>query len=194
MSTTMRLRAAALSMALALASAPAFAQAPAAQARPSTAVREPGGPFQVASPNREIVVSLTTDGAQLAWSISYRGAPLTRPSPLALVLAGGRVLGDKPLFTTTLSRSADTTLTPPVRYRRAEIRDRFNESTFAFAGNYALVVRAYDDGVAYRWKTTLPGEITVVNEEATLAFPADHAMLFPEETSLLSHQEREYKH
>jgi alpha-glucosidase len=171
--------------------------AAAAQAQPPQPVRQPARPAvqtqQVASPNRDIVVSLTTEGARLSWSIAYRGAPLTLPSPLALVLDGGRTLGDKPVFTTTFSRSGDAILRPPVRYRRAEVRDRFNEATFAFAGNYALVVRAYDDGVAYRWKTTLPGEITVVNEEATLAFPADHPLLFPEETSLLSHQERPYK-
>jgi alpha-glucosidase len=141
---------------------------------------------------RRRVVTLATDG-QLTWSIAYRGAPLTLPSPIAMVLDGGRTLGAKPVLTTTMSRGVDTVLRPPVRYRRAEIRDRFNESTFAFAGNYALVVRAYDEGVAYRWVTRLPGEITVVSEDATLAFPADHPLLFPEETSLLSHQEREYK-
>jgi len=174
--------------------APAAPTAPVAAAQAPAQKAPPGPPksVQVASPNRDIVVTLTTDG-QIAWSIAYRGAPLTRPSPLALVLDGGRTLGAKPVLTTTMSRGVDTVLRPPVRYRRAEVRDRFNEATFAFGGNYALTVRAYDDGVAYRWKTTLPGEITVMSEAATLAFPADHPLLFPEETSLLSHQEREYK-
>jgi len=174
--------------------APAAPTAPVAAAQAPAQKAPPGPPksVQVASPNRDIVVTLTTDG-QIAWSIAYRGAPLTRPSPLALVLDGGRTLGAKPVLTTTMSRGVDTVLRPPVRYRRAEVRDRFNEATFAFGGNYALTVRAYDDGVAYRWKTTLPGEITVMSEAATLAFPADHPLLFPEETSLLSHQEREYE-
>jgi alpha-glucosidase len=47
--------------------------------------------------------------------------------------------------------------------------------------------------VAYRWVTALPGEITVVSENVTLAFAGDHLVYFPEETSLLSHQERLYK-
>ena len=166
MTALTRFHAAVLAILSALGVATAFAQTPA-----PVAPRPPAGPFQVVSPSREIVVSLTTEGATLAWSIAYRGAPLTRPSPLTLTLDGGRTLGDTPVFTTTSSRGVDTILKPPVRYRRAEIRDRFNEATFAFAGNYALTLRAYDDGVAYRWKTTLPGEITVVSEDATLAFP-----------------------
>jgi alpha-glucosidase len=191
--------AAALAATVLLAVPPAHAQAapqapgtPAAAPAPQAAPKGPAASGQVASPNRDIVVTIATQG-QVAWSIAYRGAPLTTPSPLALVLDGGRTLGAKPVLATTMSRGVDTTLTPPVRYRRAEIRDRFNETTFIFAGNYALIVRAYDDGVAYRWKTTLPGEITVASEQATLGFPADHPLLFPEETSLLSHQEREYK-
>jgi hypothetical protein len=54
-------------------------------------------------------------------------------------------------------------------------------------------VRAYDDGVAYRWKTTLPGEVIVVGEDVSLTFAGDHLVYFPEEESLLSHQERSYK-
>jgi alpha-glucosidase len=110
-----------------------------------------------------------------------------------MTLDGGRVLGEKPVLTTTFTRSADTVLQPPVRYKRAEVRDRFNEAIFTFSGNYLLQIRAYDDGVAYRWVTRMPGDITVVNEDVTLAFAGDHAVLFPEETSFLSHQERQYK-
>ena len=54
-------------------------------------------------------------------------------------------------------------------------------------------MRAYDDGVAYRFVTRLPGEITVRDEDVTLGFEGDHLLYFPEEASLQSHQEREYK-
>jgi hypothetical protein len=47
---------------------------------------------------------------------------------------------------------------PVVRVKRAEIRDHFNERRID-CGDYSLIVRAYDDGVAYRLATRLAGEI-----------------------------------
>ena len=172
-----------LSLLLLASASPALAQ---------TTPRPPVGPPVVTSPNGALVVTIGTEG-QLTWSVTHRGRAVIQPSRIAMTLGDGRVLGEKPLLTTSFTRSIDTILKPVVRYRRAEIRDRFNEVVFAFAGNYALVVRAYDDGVAYRWKTTLPGEITVAGEDASLTFAGDHLVYFPEEESLLSHQERQYK-
>ena len=161
-----------------------------AHAQPSGA--KAGAPFTVSSPNGALAVTIGTAG-QVTWSVSLRGAPVITPSPIGMALDDGRVLGGKPVLTTSFTRSVNTALTPPVRYKRAEVRDHFNEITLAFIGHYALQVRAYDDGVAYRWMGRMPGDVTVVNEDVTLTFAGDHALLFPEETSLLSHQEREYK-
>jgi alpha-glucosidase len=149
------------------------------------------GPLTLASPSGALVVTLGTEG-QLTWSVSLRGRQLLRSSRLAMVLDGGRVLGDRPVVSGTSTQPADRVLKPVVRVKRAEIRDRYNERRVDFAGGYALLVRAYDDGVAYRWLTTLPGDITVLNEDVTLAFAEDHVVFFPEETSFLSHQERQY--
>jgi alpha-glucosidase len=157
-----------------------------------TAPRPPIGPPVVTSPNGALVVTIGTEG-QVTWSVTHRGRTVIEPSPIAMKLGDGRVVGEKPLLTTSFRRSTDAILKPSVRYRRAEIRDRFNEVVFAFGGNYSLAVRAYDDGVAYRWRTRLPGDITVADEEASFRFAGDHLLYFPEETSLLSHQERQYK-
>jgi alpha-glucosidase len=161
----------------------------------SARAQNPPGPpptLTVTSPGGALAVTIGVVG-QLTWSVSLRGATVIAPSPIAMTLDDGRVLGEKPVLTTSFIRSADTVLKPPVRYKRAEVRDHFNEATFAFVGRYLLQVRAYDDGVAYRWVTRLPGDITIIDEAVTLAFTGDHQLLFPEETSLLSHQEREYK-
>ena len=156
-----------LAVVVLLVAAPAHGQKPAA-----------AGPFQVASPNRAIVVTITTKG-QVAWSIALRGAPITRPSPLAMILDGGRTLGAQPVVTGSTTRSADTILKPVVRIKRAEVRDRFNERRIDFAGDYSLIVRAYDDGVAYRWVTRLPGEITVRERGGDLRVPGRPSRVLP---------------
>ena len=137
-------------------------------------------------------MTVATEG-RLTWAVSFRGRPLLRPSRIAMTLADGRVLGASPVVSGTTTRSQDQVLRPVVRTKRAEVRDRYNERRVDFTGDFSLIVRAYDDGVAYRFVTRLPGDITVRGEDATLAFTGDHLLYFPEETSFLSHQEREYK-
>jgi alpha-glucosidase len=52
-------------------------------------------------------------------------------------------------------------------------RDRFAELRVRFEGGFDLVLRAYDEGVAYRWVLALPdSSVTVVSEEATFNSPA----------------------
>jgi alpha-glucosidase len=146
----------------------------------------------VASPNGTLVATVGVDG-QLTFAVSLRGREIVRPSRISMTLDGGSVLGANPVLASSSSRSVDQVLKPVVRIKRATVRDHYNERRFEFEGGYALIVRAYDDGVAYRFATRLPGEITIANEDATLRFTSDHNLLFPEETSLQSHQERQYK-
>ncbi len=148
-------------------------------------------PLTVASPSGHLVVSIAL-GERVMWSVSARGKELLRPSEIGLALSD-RDLGLKPTVSRSNVRTVDQVLHPVVRVKRGEIRDHFQERRVEFKGQYALVVRAYDDGVAYRWETSLPGRITVKDETATFAFTADHRLYFPEETSLISHQERVYK-
>jgi alpha-glucosidase len=149
-------------------------------------------PLTVTSPSGAIAVTVTA-GADLAWSVTMDGRPVLLPSRIALALDGNRTLGAPAFVRATTTRSIDQVLHPVVRVKRADVRDRFNERRINFAGDYSLIVRAYDDGVAYRFVTKLPGDIEVRGEEATLRFAGDHSMYFPEETSFLSHQERSYK-
>ena len=160
---------------------------------PCAAQPAPAGPLTVDSPNRAISVTIANTNGALTWSVAVRGKPLLRPSRIAMTLDGDRVLGVQVSVTGTTTRTNDAVLRPVVRYKRAEVRDRFNERRIDFAGDYSLIVRAYDDGVAYRFVTKLPGDITVMSEDATFAFAGDYQVLFPEETSLQSHQERSYK-
>lgn len=170
------------------------AQAQATMRSPAQALRpiSAPAPLTVASPNSALVVTVGV-GEQLTWSITLRDRVILLPSRLGMTLGDGRALGVRPVVRTTRTRTVDQVLKPVVRIKRAEVRDHFAERRIDFAGGYSLVVRAYDDGVAYRFATTLPGEITVTGEDATLTWAGDHMVYFPEETSLLSHQERQYR-
>ncbi len=109
-----------------------------------------------------------------------------------MVLASGQVLGKPATPSGSNARSVDQRLRPLLPTKRAEVRDYYNERRVDFAGDYSLVVRVFNDGLAYRFVTRLPGEIAVRDEQATFRFADDCVIYFPEEESLLSHQERLY--
>jgi len=156
------------------------------------AAGQAAAPLTVASPGGAILVTVGT-GADLTWSVTVDGRPVLLPSKIGLTLDGNRGLGANATVRATTTRSVDQVLRPVVRVKRAEVRDRFNERRIDFGGDYSLIVRAYDDGVAYRFVTKLPGDVEVRAEDATFRFAGDHRLYFPEETSFLSHQERSYR-
>ena len=80
---------------------------------------------------------------------------------------------------------------PPVRQKFAKIRENYNELRLTMDGNYAVVFRAYNEGVAYRLETSLPQtEVKVYGEESSFNFPGDYPVYYPQEESFFSHNER----
>ncbi|HEY0780424.1 MAG TPA: glycoside hydrolase family 97 protein [Gemmatirosa sp.] len=153
----------ALCLALALSAAPALAQ------RPST--------YQVTSPDGHLRITLRT-GADLTWSVDRDGAPVITPSLLALTLQSGEVLGANPVVRATTPSTGDATLTP-VAYQKATIRDRYHQLTVTMNAAYGVVLRAYDDGVAYRFVLRRPGEVAIRTETVNFNFADDDTAHVP---------------
>jgi alpha-glucosidase len=149
------------------------------------------GSYTAVSPDQNIRVTVNT-GSELSYAVSVGTRQILRPSPISLALSTGRILGRPAAATGSSTQNIRRILRPVVKVKRAEIRDFFNELRVDFKGGFSLTVRVFDDGIAYRFSTALPGEITVADEQATFRFAEDGLVYFPEEESLLSHQERLY--
>ncbi len=160
---------------------------------PALAAQATAESYTVTSPDRHITVTIST-GAELTYSVSVEGRRVLRTSPISITLASGQVLGRPATAAGSSTRSADRLLHPVVKFKRAEVRDFYNETRVDFKGDYSLIVRAFNDGLAYRFATKLPGAITVKDEQASFRFAEDGLVYFPEEESLMSHQERLYVH
>ncbi len=60
-------------------------------------------------------------------------------------------------------------------------------------GGYAVVFRAYNEGAAYRFETSMPQEkVKIYAEQANFNFPANFVVYYPQEDSFFSHNERKY--
>jgi alpha-glucosidase len=142
------------------------------------------------SPDRKTEVSIGIKD-RLTIAITFQGRTIISPSPISLELEGKAIAG--PSFEQASAESVRATIRPPVAEKRSIIPDVYNQLTLRFAGGFSLVVRAYDDGVAYRFRTALPGDVIVRNEELRIHLSPRDSVWFPDEDSFLSHSERLYR-
>jgi alpha-glucosidase len=127
---------------------------------------------ELTSPDGHIRVTVDS-GLQLRYSIAVDGVDIIARASIGMEFADGRALGGRDVVQEVARRSVDETIEPVVREKRAIIRDHFNEMRITFEGSNALVFRAYDDGVAWRWETAFDGEVIVTGETAEFAFAGD---------------------
>jgi alpha-glucosidase len=147
--------------------------------------------YRVVSPNQRIELRVSTSG-RVRYDVSVAGKTVLRESTLSIDI-DGRVLGLDPKVRKATPRAHDGWVEPVVRQKSARIHDAYNELRLEFDGGYAVLFRAYDEGVAYRFETALPeGEVKVNREEAAFNFADNYTVFYPQEESLFSHNERVY--
>jgi len=147
--------------------------------------------YSLHSPDNRIAIEIHV-AKQVTYDISLNGKLLMKNSTLAINVEG-KTLGENPQVKGTKKDSADKILEPVVRQKFEKIRERYNELRLEMDGGYAVVFRAYPEGVAYRLEISLSGEnVKVYNEEAVFRFTADDTVYYPEEESMFSHNERKY--
>ena len=129
--------------------------------------------YTVTSPNGKIEVKVSTQ-PELRWSLSRAGERLLEPSRIGLTLAGEAPLGVAPAVRSVRTSAIDTRSTAEVPTKFRELHDRCNELLIAFRGDWAVRLRVYDNGAAYRFETARRGETVVEDETAEFNFASDN--------------------
>jgi alpha-glucosidase len=138
-----------------------------------------GKTYSVLSPDKNIEVRIDI-GLRIEYSVLYMSKPLIVSSPISLELEAGKILGMNPNVQNVADRAGDQVINPVVPEKRQTVVDKYNEITIDFQEDFGLVFRAYDDGVAYRFKIRMDGKVKIKNEQASFCFPADYSVYFPE--------------
>jgi alpha-glucosidase len=133
--------------------------------------------FEVKSPGGNINLNVE-GGSKLQWSVQSDGQQIVSPSSISLQLEGGEVLGENVKILSSKTEKIDNVITA-VNYIKSSIQDQCNQLTINFKGDYGIIFRVYNDGVAYRFFTKKKGELLVKNEEANFNFTADHRVFVP---------------
>ena len=141
----------------------------------ATAIAKPKD-YTVSSPNGILSAKVTVD-KDIRYTLTSGPTLLIDNSAISMTMTDGVVFGLDDKVKKVVRKSVDETVTPVV-YKKASVRDNYNEMTLRFK-EFDLVFRAYDAGLAYRFVYTLKDPREVKAEQADFAFPGDWTAYIP---------------
>ena len=125
----------------------------------------------VTSPNGRLTATVNDDNG-LTLAVSLDGKVLLAPSSISLTLADGTVIGrDKKAgfgLTATMTDDTDAPL-----YRQHHIKTVGKQLDLKLGHGFGIQIRAYDEGVAYRFYTSNKRETIIADETADFRFPEE---------------------
>ena len=131
--------------------------------------------WELRAPSAPVTATVRA-GATLTLDVRRNGRPVLTAEQLGLDVPGRLDPARLPRVGGVARRTVDTVLVPAVPVKRARVPERYHELRLAMGPALAFVVRAYDDGVAYRWETAFADSLVVRAERATFRFaPGDSA-------------------
>jgi alpha-glucosidase len=150
--------------------------------RPSKTLGVPPGPWSVASPDGHVSIEVETKAStgrtpgtnSLYYRVLHDRNEVLPAATLGITLRRlGRVSANlRPVGQST--RTIDERYAMPVG-KKSACRNRANELVLDFVndrgGKMSLIVRAYDDGVAYRYRVDGSGADAVVSEDSSFRIP-----------------------
>jgi len=132
--------------------------------------------YVLQSPDGKLKITVSVD-KNILYEVNHSGDVLINPSPISMQLLDGRVLGTEAKVSGSKIIRIDQEIASPI-YKKALVKDHYNELSLRFKGNYGLIFRAYDDGMAYRFVTDFKTPFIVKNEQVVYHFPSDNKSYF----------------
>ena len=133
--------------------------------------------FTIASPDGGIEVKVIA-GEKLQWTATHRSQTILAPSTISLTLYSGEVLGNNPEIRNPKSETINNKIAA-INYKKETVPDNYNQLTLNCKGDYGIIFRAYNDGVAYRFFTKKKDSLIVRSEEANFNFSDDDSAYIP---------------
>ena len=122
----------------------------------------------LSSPDGNILLTVALKD-KIYYSLAYKGKEILSQSPISMITTDGMEFGIEPRFRRKLTSTVNRIVTPPFGEAQ-NYPEQYNEMNLLFRGNYNVVFRAYDDGMAYRIVTSSRKSLKVKQEEVAYNF------------------------
>lgn len=146
----------------------------------------------VSSPDGNITVNVTV-GDDLRYDVISNGELLLKNSRVSMTLSD-RTLGKKAKMTGKKYQTVNTVEKPLFPLKFNSVENCYNLLTMTMAGGWQIQWRVYNDGLAYRFITSLKGDIEVLSEESSLALTKASDLILQQPSHFKTSCEEPYTH
>ena len=144
------------------------------------------------SPSRDIKSVVKIENQKMYYSVYFKNKEILKDMPLAMTFDNGIVAGEKVRSLKYKTELKEEMFQPAIAVRNREVKMAYQETAFK-GKKYDVLFRLYDDAVAYRFVTRFGNkEVKVMGEELAYRFANEDQVLFPQENSMYTHQERKF--
>jgi alpha-glucosidase len=133
-----------------------------------------GQKYAVKSPDGNINVILKVSENTFI-SATYKNVSILDDSKITMNLKD-RIIGENGHVNKSEKNSVSEILHPVINVKSSEIENNYNELTIIFKEDFKIILRAYNSGFAYRFETSIPGDITVLSETGNYHFPENYTL------------------
>lgn len=137
--------------------------------------------YLVKSPDGKIVAELNTNKS-LSLQFKYNGSILLQESSIGVTLNDGTDMGKNPKVASHKLSNHKETIHAPF-YRQQNFETAYQELNLKLKNGFGIILRAYDEGVAYRFYTQRKGKTIILNETAAYQFGKDKKAWLPYTTT-----------
>ncbi|MFR0678968.1 glycoside hydrolase family 97 N-terminal domain-containing protein [Dysgonomonas mossii] len=93
--------------------------------------------FVLESPDKKLKADIAV-GKLIEYQVSHAGATMLLKSPISLTFSDNQVFGVNPRLSGSTRKTVDQILDAPI-YKKAKIKDNYNELTLEFKNDYNIV-------------------------------------------------------
>ena len=130
--------------------------------------------YPVSSPDGKLNVTVRVD-EEISLLFLGDGTDVLEITSMDMTIDGESIT-EKPRVRKSSITSVNETLEPLYGINKT-LQDEYNELSIQFRGDYSLIIRAYNNAIAYRFNTSMDGEITVESETADFNFSDDYELI-----------------
>lgn len=151
-----------------------------------------GKEYQLTSPDSRVDVIISSN-SKLDLKVKFQSKLLFHACNLFIELSDNTKLGVKPVVNEAKISSINKIFEPVLKEKYAKIHEQYNELKIDFSGDFSFVVRAFNDGIAYRFLTSLKDSIVVKKENLNLIFAESDSIYFQKSKTFNSSYETVYQ-
>ena len=151
-----------------------------------------GKEFNLLSPDKKTEVVVTSD-SKITIAVYSESEELFRIEDIAIECEGKDFYSGISRIRKTNTNSVSRSITPPIREKYSQIHEEFNELAIRYRSDYALIIRAFNNGIVYRFQTFFPDSLKVIRENMSLVLGQKDSLWFQHSSTFNSSYETPYQ-